>query len=66
MSEDQIPAPTLDPDERDPEAPVADAYEQATLANPADDEERVHVNPDVNEYDAVEQAHIVELDDDYR
>jgi hypothetical protein len=66
MSEDQVPTPALDPDERDPEAPDADAYEQATPANPADDPDKVHVNPDVNEYDAIEQAHVVEMDEDYR
>lgn len=64
--EDQTPAPSLDPDERDPEAPVDDAYEQATPADPAQNRDEVHLNPYVNEYDALEQAEIVELDDDYR
>jgi hypothetical protein len=66
MTEEQQPTSALDPEERDPEAPIADAYEQATPADPAEQPERVHVRPDVNEYDAVEQAHVVELDDDYR
>lgn len=67
MSEDQSQAPALDPDERDPEAPVDDAYEQATPADPTEEPETVRMNPYVNEADALEQAQIVELeDDDYR
>ena len=46
MSEDQEPTPELDPDERDPEAPDADAQEQATPANPADEPEKIRINPD--------------------
>jgi len=57
----------FDPTTRDIEAPVADAAEQAMPANPADEP----ANPrgpafEVNEYDALEQERIVELDDDYR
>lgn len=56
----------LDPDERDLEAPAADAVEQATPANPVDAETEVHRGLEVGEWDAVEQARVVDLDDDYR
>jgi hypothetical protein len=64
--EDLIPGDHLGPEERDPEAPAADAVEQAMPANPADDSAEVHRGMEVSEYDAVEQAHIVDLDEDYR
>lgn len=66
----------LDPDERDLEAPDADAAEQATPADPREgvDEaaptSQVHhgldVEREVNEWDAVEQARAVPLDDEDR
>ncbi len=56
----------LDPGERDIEAPDADTVEQATLANPADAPARVHRGLEVDEWDAIEQARIVDLDEDYR
>jgi hypothetical protein len=56
----------LDPAERDPEAPDADALEQATIADPAEEPEEVHRGLEVGEWDAVEQAKVVKLDDDYR
>jgi hypothetical protein len=56
----------LNPDERDIEAPDADAVEQATPANPADLPQEVRVPFEANEYDAIEQARIVDLDDEYR
>ena len=40
--EDLIPGDHLGPEERDPEAPAADAVEQATPANPADAAAEVH------------------------
>ena len=64
--EDLDPGAHLAPDERDPEAPDGDAVEQATVANPADEPDEVHRGLEVNEWDAVEQAHVVDLDDDYR
>jgi hypothetical protein len=64
--EDLIPSEHLGPEERDPEAPAADAVEQAMPANPADAAAEVHRGLEVSEYDAVEQAHIIDLDDDYR
>lgn len=57
----------IEPEDRDIETPAADAVEQATLANPAENEvEEVHRGMEVNEWDAVEQARVVDLDDDYR
>ena len=71
--EEVTPGVHLDPDERDLEAPDADAAEQATPAQPAEEAAappQVHRGLDfereVNEYDAVEQARIVPLDDDDR
>lgn len=56
----------LAPDERDIEAPAADAVEQATAARPADEEPEVRRGFEVNDWDALEQARVVDLDDDYR
>lgn len=64
--EDLVPGAHLQPDERDPEAPVPDAAEQATPAIPGDEPEDVHRGLEVSEYDAVEQSRTVQLDDDYR
>lgn len=64
--EDLAPGHHLGPEERDPEAPEVDAFEQATPANPTDEPVEVHRGLEVDEYDAVEQARIVDLDDDYR
>jgi hypothetical protein len=58
----------LDPDVRDPEAPPADAAEQALPADPQDGAQVINrAHPwDANEYDAVEQDREVGLDDEYR
>jgi hypothetical protein len=56
----------LAPDERDPEAPADDAVEQATVADPAEQPHEVHRGLEVGEWDAVEQARVVDLDEDYR
>ena len=56
----------LAPEERDPEAPQEDAVEQATVVNPADREPEVHRGLEVDEWDALEQARVVDLDDEYR
>jgi hypothetical protein len=72
--EDVTPDAHLDPDERDLEAPDADAAEQAIPADPTSAEAgtptQVHrgldVEREVNEWDAVEQARVVPLDDDDR
>jgi hypothetical protein len=55
----------LTPDERDPEVPDGDALEQATPANPVDQPAEMHRGLEVNEWDAVEQATVVDLDDEY-
>ena len=64
--DDVVPGDHLDPEERDPEAPPEDAAEQATPAEPGVGDAEVHRGLEVSEYDAVEQARIVEVDDDYR
>lgn len=65
--EDLEPSDYLAPEERDIEAPSADALEQATPANPADRGAPIHRGLEVDEYDALEQSRIIELDeDDYR
>ena len=60
----------LDPDRRDLEAPAEDAFEQSMPANPAGEREdsplNVERDPEVNEWDAIEQAQVVGFDDDYR
>ncbi|MEV0391894.1 hypothetical protein [Polymorphospora rubra] len=64
--EDFAPGDHLSPEERDPETPQADAVEQATVADPAEDEPELHRGLEVTEYDATEQARVVNLDEDYR
>jgi hypothetical protein len=64
--EDLAPSDHLDPDERDIEAPAADAVEQATPVYPTDEQAEVHRGLEVDEWDALEQAHIVDVDDEYR
>ena len=57
-----------DRDERDIEAPEADFAEQAELADPDDltgEPAEVRVGAEVPEYDAIEQARIVDVSDDY-
>jgi hypothetical protein len=66
VNEDRTPEDHLDADERDIEAPEADAVEQATLIDPAAAPIEVPRGLEVNEYDALEQARVVEMDDDYR
>ncbi len=65
------PADSLEPDERDIEAPTADAAEQATTADPADEpaEEPLQIIQrglalEVDEYDALEQARVVTDDEE--
>ena len=60
--------PTLNPDERDVEAPDADALEQAEPADPLDAARQsppeVSRDPEVSDWDALEQAQVVDLDDE--
>ena len=62
-------SPILNPDERDIEAPEADAQEQRTPADPTEAAQHQPLQPtrslEVNDWDALEQAKVVELDDDY-
>jgi len=55
----------LDPAVRDAEAPPEDAQEQATVANPADEPVEPRVPFETDEADAIDQATIVNLDDDW-
>jgi hypothetical protein len=64
--EDFAPSEHLAPDERDPEAPPVDAMEQSIVADPARDEPDVHRGLEVGDWDAMEQARVVDLDEDYR
>ncbi|MFV2017898.1 hypothetical protein [Micromonospora sp. LOL_023] len=62
--EDLAPADHLAPDERDIEAPTDDTFEQSVAANPVDQEPEIHRGLEVDDWDAVEQSRIVDLDDD--
>lgn len=65
--EDFAPGAHLTPDERDPEAPAADAVEQSMVVDPGDSEPDLHRGLEVGDWDALEQARIVSPgDDDYR
>lgn len=62
--EDFAPEAHLDPAERDLEAPAEDAVEQATPVDPTLGESGVHRGFEVAEWDAMEQARVVGVDDD--
>jgi hypothetical protein len=62
---DDLDPDQLDPDERDLEAPAADAFEQVLPANPAQLRVRPHVPFEADEYDAIEQTKVVDLEDEY-
>jgi hypothetical protein len=62
--EEFAPSDHLAADERDPEAPAADAVEQATVADPHEEEDDVHRGLEVAEWDAMEQARVIGPDDD--
>jgi hypothetical protein len=66
VDEDRTPEDHLDADERDIEAPEADAVEQATPADPATARSEIRRGLEVDEADAWEQSQVVEHDDDYR
>jgi hypothetical protein len=53
--------------DRSVETPDADAAEQATPVDPAEQPDEVHRGIEADEYDAVEQSQVVvDLDEDYR
>ncbi|MFS8500090.1 MAG: hypothetical protein FWJ70_18035 [Micromonosporaceae bacterium] len=54
----------LDPEERDIEAPTADAAEQAEPITPDEVKIKVRRGWEVGEWDAVEQAVVVDFDED--
>ena len=58
----------VEPDEQDIEAPDADALDQRTLADPLAAARQAPPEPtrsmEVNDWDALEQAVVVDLDDD--
>jgi hypothetical protein len=63
--EDWMPDEYLEPERRDPEAPPEDVLEQATPADPALNPPQPSDDLEVNEWDAIEQATVVEFDDEY-
>lgn len=58
------PADHLDPDERDPEAPIGDAVEQSVPADPGEAPAEIHRGLEVDEFDAIEQGQPVTQDPD--
>ncbi len=63
--EDWMPDEYLEPEQRDPEASPEDVLEQATPADPTQALPQRSDDLEVNEWDALEQAKVVELDDEY-
>jgi hypothetical protein len=60
----------VDPDERDLEAPAADAVEQSVSVDPAEAETagqpaEVVRSFEVGEWDALEQSIVINIDDEY-
>jgi hypothetical protein len=54
------------PDERDLEAPDADAADQRTPADPSWADAAVSQDLEAPEWDAAEQSRVVQLEDEYR
>lgn len=65
LVEELAPGDRLSPDQRDPEAPPADAAEQAATVTPAEGVSELRRSLEVDEYDAFEQSLVVNLDDEY-
>jgi hypothetical protein len=53
------------PEERDLEAPVADAAEQAMPVEPTEEQPAVRRGFEVGEWDALEQSIVIDMDDEY-
>jgi hypothetical protein len=66
MPDDRVSGDHLEPGERDPEASPEDVMEQVEPADPAEVEPEVHIEDEASEWDAIEQARVVELDEEYR
>ncbi len=64
--EDHALSAHLAPEERDPEAPDADAVEQATDVDPAWTEPTMSDSIEAPAWDAYEQSMVVQFEDDYR
>ncbi|HEX6969429.1 MAG TPA: hypothetical protein VF174_11560 [Micromonosporaceae bacterium] len=66
--EEFVPREPLSLNERDPEASEPDAFEQAIVVGPTEEEVEVHRGMEVSDWDAIEQAQVVNIDDedDYR
>lgn len=64
MPDDRLAADHLEPDEREPEASPEDVVEQVQPVDPATEEVEVHLANEASEWDAIEQARVVELDDE--
>lgn len=63
--EEFVPRDPLTPDERDLEASAADAYEQALVVGPTEEvEAEVSRGMEVSDWDAIEQAQVINLDDE--
>lgn len=62
--DDRLATDHLEPDEREPEASPEDVAEQVQPADPATEEADVHLGDEASEWDAIEQARVVELDDE--
>ena len=59
------PGARLEAGERDRQAPDADVVEQTIPADPAEQHAEVPRGIEVNDWDAIEQARVVDLEDDY-
>jgi hypothetical protein len=67
VPDDRLAEDHLEPEERDPEASPEDVAEQVIVADPdEEDDEPVHVDHEASEWDSIEQARVVHLEDDYR
>jgi hypothetical protein len=66
MPDDRTTGDHLEPDERDPEASPEDVVEQVTPVDPSEMEPDVRVGDEASEWDAIEQARVVDLEDEYR
>jgi hypothetical protein len=59
------PGTRLEPGERDSEAPDADVMEQTIPADPVEQDAEIRHGIEVNDWDAIEQSRVVDLEDEY-